>query len=1045
MARIPDEVIDRLKTEVALQRLVEAKGIELRRHGADLLGLCPFHDDREPSLVISPAKNLWHCMGACAAGGSVIDWVMRAEGISFRHAVELLRAGEPVSGRAGPPPGRTVRNLLPAAVSADAHDAELLDRVVGYYHETLRASTEAQAFLSSRGLGHAEMVETFRLGFANRTLGYRLPSKTTREGVEVRERLTRLGVIRSSGHEHFNGSLVVPIHGGAGTVVELYGRKITSNLRKGTPSHLFLPGPHAGVWNLPALAASPEVIVCEALLDAMSFWVAGFRHVTSAYGIEGFGNEHAGAMRTHGTRRVLIAFDHDPAGDRAADRLAERLNADLGVECFRVQFPAGADANDVLVADGPDGLARAVRRSAWLGKGPGPASYRSAEPLAHDRPAAAAPPAPDLPDAAAADADAVPSFAAEPTNPPPGPESFMDTAGLPASPVPPSPPGTPAPTVAGDELTVSFGDRRWRVRGLSRVTSFDLLRLNVLVARDDPRTGQVFHVDTLDLYSARSRSVFVKQAADELAIQEDTIKRDLGRVLLACESAAEEAVRSATEPQDSTVVLSAEEEAAALELLRDPRLVERILDGFTAAGVVGEETNKLVGYLAAVSRKLPDPLAVMVRSSSAAGKSSLLDAVVAFVPEEDRVAYSAMTGQSLFYMGERDLAHKVLAIAEEEGAARASYALKLLQSEGELSIASTGKDPATGRLTTHTYRVVGPVAILTTTTAAEVDEELLNRCIVLTVDEDRAQTRAIHDRQRAAQTIDGLLARRERDAVLALHRNAQRLLKPMVVANPFAPRLGFADERTRTRRDHMKYLALIRAIALLHQHQRPRRSVTHSGREVAYIEASVADVALANRLAAEVLGRSLDELAPQSRRLLEVLDDLVAAIAKDQAMERAEVRFSRRDLRERCAWGDTQLKVHLARLVELELVIVHKGGRGQSFVYELAWDGSGRDGRPFLTGLIDPATLAPDPDPAPAPAAAYDPDRSGSNRTRSGVGRGPVGPRSGGGRNGAVGMNGQASGHIEANGGGEGEERTSADDTSPAVIGEHRPAAARAS
>ena len=1035
MARIPDEVIARLKTEVALERLVEAKGVELRRHGADLVGLCPFHDDREPSLVISPAKNLWHCMGACAAGGSVIDWVMRAEGISFRHAVELLRSGEPVSGRAGPPPGRTVRNLLPAALSADAHDVELLDRVVGYYHETLRASAEAQAFLTSRGLGDAEAVETFRLGFADRTLGYRLPSKTTKEGVEVRARLARLGVIRSSGHEHFNGSLVVPVFGPDGTVVELYGRKITSNLRKGTPTHLYLPGPHAGVWNLPALASSPEVIVCEALLDALSLWVAGFRHVTAAYGIEGFGDEHADAMRTHGTRRVLIAYDHDPAGDRAADRLAERLIAELGVECFRVQFPAGADANDVLVADGPDGLARAIRRSVWLGQGPGPASYRHAEPLA-------APDVPLTPSAPTVDADAVPSFAAEPPEPPPdppaGPESFMDSAGLPASPVPPSPPGTPAPTVAGDELTVVYGDRRWRVRGLSKVTSFDLLRLNVLVARDDAKAGHLFHVDTLDLYSARSRSVFVRQAADELGVVDDTVKRDLGRVLLACESAAEEAVRSATEPEDTTVVLSAEEEAAALELLRDPHLVGRILDGFTAAGVVGEETNKLVGYLAAVSRKLPDPLAVMVRSSSAAGKSSLLDAVVAFVPEEDRVAYSAMTGQSLFYMGERDLAHKVLAIAEEEGAARASYALKLLQSEGELSIASTGKDPATGRLRTHTYRVVGPVAILTTTTAAEVDEELLNRCIVLTVDEDRAQTRAIHDRQRAAQTIDGLLARKERDAVLALHRNAQRLLKPMVVANPFAPRLGFADERTRTRRDHMKYLALIRAIALLHQHQRARHTVTHAGREVAYIEASLADVALANRLAAEVLGRSLDELAPQSRRLLEVLDDLVGAIAAEAAMERAEVRFSRRDLRERCAWGDTQLKVHLARLVELELVIVHKGGRGQSFVYELAWDGSGRDGSPFLTGLIDPATLAANPAADPA----YDPDRSGRNGTRSGVGRPPVGGWSGGGRIPAAGTNGQASGHIAANGGSEGEEPTSADDTPPAVIGEHRPARA---
>jgi len=145
-----------------------------------------------------------------------------------------------------------------------------------------------------------------------------------------------------------------------------------------------------------------------------------------------------------------------------------------------------------------------------------------------------------------------------------------------------------------------------------------------------------------------------------------------------------------------------------------------------------------------------------------------------------------MTGQSLFYMGETDLKHKVLAIVEEEGAARAAYALKLLQSEGVLSIASTGKDATTGRLITHQYRVEGPVMLFLTTTAIDLDEELLNRCLVLTVDEDRAQTQAIHKKQRETQTLEGLLARRERDETLRVHRNAQRLLKPLFVSNPYA-------------------------------------------------------------------------------------------------------------------------------------------------------------------------------------------------------------------------------------------------------------------
>src|SRR5450432_675169 len=152
MARIPDEEIERLKREISLERLVEARGVKLTRHGADLLGLCPFHDDREPSLVVSPKKNLWHCLGACQTGGTVIDWVMKSHGVSFRHAVELLRADVALA-----PSGPTVRTL-PPPIERAADDGALLKQVAGFYHETLKQSPEALAYLEKRGLRHPEMV-----------------------------------------------------------------------------------------------------------------------------------------------------------------------------------------------------------------------------------------------------------------------------------------------------------------------------------------------------------------------------------------------------------------------------------------------------------------------------------------------------------------------------------------------------------------------------------------------------------------------------------------------------------------------------------------------------------------------------------------------------------------------------------------------------------------------------------------------------------------------------------------------------------------------
>ena len=868
MARIPDTEIERLKKEVSLERLVSSASIELRKHGADLIGRCPFHDDREPSLVISPDKNLWHCLGACQTGGSVIDWVMTTRGVSFRHAVELLKEEHP---SLAAPLEKIVRKdtttKLDAPIRSDADDQEVLRQVVDYYHETLKASPEALRYLESRGLTHPEMIEQFQLGFANRTLGYRLPDKNRKAGAELRGRLQKLGILRESGHEHFNGSIVIPIFDLQGNVMSMYGRKITPNLREGTPLHLYLPGPHKGVWNETALAASREIILCEALIDALTFWCAGFRNVTASYGVGGFTEDHKAAFQKHGVKQVWIAYDRDEAGDTAAERLKEELLA-MGIGCHRVLFPKGSDANEYAqkVKPAAQSLAVLLNAAQWLGK----AAAKEEQPQ------------PVIP------------LAAE-----------------------------PVAQVSGDEIVIQEGERRYRIRGLAKNLSHELLKVNILVSR-----GDLFHVDTLDLYVDRQRAAFIKRAAEELQLKEEMLRRDLGRVLMQLERLQDEQIRKALSPEKTEPEMTEQDRAEALALLRDPKLLDRILEHFEACGIVGEESNKLVGYLAAVSRHLDTPLAVVVQSSSAAGKSSLMDAVLQFVPEEERIQYSAMTGQSLYYMGEMDLKHKVLAIVEEEGASRAAYALKLLQSEGVLSIASTGKDPATGRLVTHQYRVEGPVMMFLTTTAIDLDEELLNRCLVLAVNEDREQTQAIHRLQRERQTLEGILRKQKRQTLIQLHQNAQRLLKPLFVVNPYALELSFPDNRTRLRRDHSKYLSLISAIALLHQQQRPVQTM-HG---VSYVEATREDIAMADRLMKELLARSLDELPPQTRKLLTLIAQMVSG--------REKFLFSRKDVRTYTEWGNTQLKVHLHRLEDLEYLMVHRGGRGQSFVYELNWSDS---------------------------------------------------------------------------------------------------------
>jgi len=523
----------------------------------------------------------------------------------------------------------------------------------------------------------------------------------------------------------------------------------------------------------------------------------------------------------------------------------------------------------------------------------------------------------------------------------------------PALSAPLSVPAAPiAEVISDDDIRFARSGRAYRVRGLARNLSAESLKVTLRVS-----AGERLHLDTLDLYQARGRHAFAKGAAIELGVAEEVIAGDLSALVLALEPLQEAAIRGALAADKSSdaPVLSAADEAAGFALLRDPDLAARIVRDVEAIGVVGEGDNALVGYLAMVSRLLDKPLAILIQSTSAAGKSTLMDALLSLMPASQRVQYSAMTGQSLFYLGEGDLRHRILAIAEEEGVRQAAYALKLLQSQGELTIASTGKDPQTGKLVTAEYRVEGPVMLCLTTTAIDIDEELLNRCLVLTINETSAQTAAIQARQREGRTLAGLQARVRSDHVITAHRAAQTLLRPLAVVNPFAERLTFASDRVRLRRDHVKYLALIDAIALLHQCQRAIRRVEIDGASVEYVEVTAADIALANRLAHAVLGRSLDELPPQTRRVLSALDAWVSAQATALGISRAAVQFTRRHVRQTLGLSDTQLRVHLERLVQLDYVALHGGKPGQRFAYSLLFDGDAGSDAPQAMGLSEAA------------------------------------------------------------------------------------------
>jgi len=778
-------------------------------------------------------------------------------------------------------------------------EAKILQALVLRYHESLKNSPQALRYLSDRGFANGESFRDLMIGYSDGTLLRSLPDRSASGDAGTREFLESCGFLRRTGYEFFQGCVVFPEYDENGIPVGMYGRRANDRRNR----HLFLPGKRRGIFNRRALEAG-EIILCEAHLDALAFHAHGLLNATCSGGTNGLSDELFDAIIRRDVRRIYIAFDRDSAGDASAERLAERFLG-KGIACNRVKFPMGMDA------------AEFARKSENAGEELRELLVKS--------------------ESMGAESAEMASFSAAfpPVDSSPGNESRVE--------------------LAGDEATIRRGDRKYRIRGLFRNASEHVLKINIRVGRGDD-----FHVETLDLYDVKKRDAFIRRAAEELGADEELIKYDAGKVLNELEKLLREKMNAKLKKEEE-IEPPPERKEAALAYARSPELWKRIVLDAEEAGLAGERVNFLTAYLASISRKTKNPLAVIIQSSSSAGKSTLMEAVLKFAPDEDLVKYTFMTGQSLYYMQSKNLKRKILAIAEDEGAERALYAIKLLQSEGRISIITTVKDQTTGLPDAREFEVEGPVTIFITSTGAEIDEELQNRSLILTVNEEREQTRLIQKLQREAATIEGIVKRRTSESKTELHRDFQRILRPLEVSIPYADRIEFPDARIRTRRDHEKFLTLIRSIALLNQHQREIRSKTDAtGESFDYAEATPEDAYLARFLSGRAFGISLDELAPQTRRLLEKIEEMVASECDRLGIESRDFRFTRRAVREYTGWKDTQLKLHIKRLEDLEYLLTHGGGgvQGRLIEYELLYNGEGKSGESFILGLRSPDASA---------------------------------------------------------------------------------------
>jgi hypothetical protein len=407
------------------------------------------------------------------------------------------------------------------------------------------------------------------------------------------------------------------------------------------------------------------------------------------------------------------------------------------------------------------------------------------------------------------------------------------------------------------------------------------------------------------------------------------------------EKAAKEDVETPVEA--STPAMTDGERAEALAFLKRRDLLDQVAKDIDALGFVGEDTNKPLLYLVAISRKLPDPLSAIVLSQSGAGKSGLTEVIEKLCPPEDVVLLTRLTPQSLYYVEPGFLDKKLVIVEERYGSMEADYSIRVLQSRKKLIAAAPIKDPATGNMKTKVFTVEARAAFIEATTASSVNHENATRCFELAMDESPEQTRRIHARQRLMRTGRGLELVREAEATTRKHWNAQRLLEPLPVVIPFAGLLTFPSSWMRTRRDHARFLNLIEVSAFLHQHQRERLGGVLASQGQAIV-ASADDYAVAYGLAAEVLTETLSDLRRPLREAYEAVRGLC---------ERGEG-VTRREIREALQLPDSTVRNWLAELVSLEYLEAEGGGAGRTTRYRLTGRGP-KDN--VVLGLLSPDEL----------------------------------------------------------------------------------------
>ena len=402
---------------------------------------------------------------------------------------------------------------------------------------------------------------------------------------------------------------------------------------------------------------------------------------------------------------------------------------------------------------------------------------------------------------------------------------------------------------------------RYELMGGVNMKQLDRLRVTLKVTRHPQLSPVHAYRNTVDLYSDTQVKRYIREAAEKLELGTTDLTNTIYSLIDGIEKYRMQRRKEQLLPQRAPrIELSVQAKTQAKKLLKNPNLLSEVSGLLSKAGLINEADNGLLLFLIFLTRKFDSPLHALIHGSSGSGKTNLLKTIINCVPDEQTHITTALTENVLFYPPYKSYwKHKILMLEDLDGSMNALYSIREFMSNGSISKDTTEMSQQTGEHTSKRLEVEGPVCIVGATTKDKLYEDNSNRSYLIHVNESYKHQQDVMMYQN--EIAAGLIDKSKIEEVQLLLKNAQRLLEPIEIRNPFQPELMLPPIVFKPLRTNQHYIALIKSITFLHQFQLEIQE-DKRGR---YIETKLDHIEWANKLCRESLLRKSDQLSGAQR------------------------------------------------------------------------------------------------------------------------------------------------------------------------------------